>query len=311
VAFTAVEYFPVSQSVHTAAPVDVLYFPATQSAHVPPFGPVEPALQVQLVKAALPASELEADGQARHVELASAPTVVEYVPDPQSVHTADPVNVLYFPATHAVHVPPFGPVEPALQVQFVKAWLPVGELEADGQATHVELASAATAVEYFPVSQSVHTDAPVDAEYVPAAQSSHATDPVDALYFPATQSVHVPPSGPVEPALQVQLVKAALPAGELEADGQALHVAAFAPAEYVPAVQSLHSSDPVDALYFPARQSVHVPPFGPVEPALQVQLVKAGLPSGELVSADGQVTHVEIASAPTASEYVPAPQFVH
>ncbi len=39
----------------------------------------------------------------------------------QSVHGADPVNVLYFPATHAVHP---GPDEPALQVQVVKAPLP-------------------------------------------------------------------------------------------------------------------------------------------------------------------------------------------
>ncbi len=140
------------------------------------------------------------------------------------------------------------------------------------------------------------------------------TGPVDALYFPTAHAVHVPPSGPVEPALQVQLVKAALPAGELEADGQATHVELaifFTSVEYLPVPQSVHTADPGNALYFPATQSAHVPPFGPVEPALQVQLVKAGLPSGELVSADGQVTHVEIASAPTASEYVPAPQFVH
>jgi hypothetical protein len=39
-------------------------------------------------------------------------------------------------------------------------------------------------------------------------------------------SAHGPPSGPVDPALQVQLVKAALPAGELEFDGQGVHDAA-------------------------------------------------------------------------------------
>ncbi len=54
--------------------------------------PVDPALQVQLV------------GQALHVELAEAPTAVEYVPAAQSVHVAFPVNVLYLPATHAMHV---------------------------------------------------------------------------------------------------------------------------------------------------------------------------------------------------------------
>jgi hypothetical protein len=52
---------------------------------------------------------LEFDGQARHVELLEAPTVVEYAPAPQSVHTADPFVTLYFPATHAVHAPPSGP----------------------------------------------------------------------------------------------------------------------------------------------------------------------------------------------------------
>jgi hypothetical protein len=40
-------------------------------------------LQVQLVKAALPAGELEFDGQALHVELAEAPAA--YLPDPQLV----------------------------------------------------------------------------------------------------------------------------------------------------------------------------------------------------------------------------------
>ena len=77
----------------------------------------------------LPAGELEFDGQALQFELAEAPTAVEYVPVPQSVHAADPVNVLYFPAAHAMHVPPAGPENPALQVQFVKEVLPTGALE--------------------------------------------------------------------------------------------------------------------------------------------------------------------------------------
>ena len=53
-----------------------------------------------------------------------------------SVHAADPVDVLYFPATHSAHGPPFGPVDPVLQVQFVKAALPAGELELVGQTVH-------------------------------------------------------------------------------------------------------------------------------------------------------------------------------
>ena len=119
----------VGQAMQLADPVDVLYFPATHAVHVPPAGPEDPVLQVQLVKAALPTGELEFDGQVRHVELAEAPILVEYVPVPQFVHRPDPVNALYFPATHAEHVPPSGPAEPALQVQFVKEVLPTGALE--------------------------------------------------------------------------------------------------------------------------------------------------------------------------------------
>ncbi len=69
----------------------------------------------QLVTFALPGGELwESDGQATHVELAEAPTEVEYLPATQSVQAAVPVDSLYFPATHAVHVPPSGPVRQSL-----------------------------------------------------------------------------------------------------------------------------------------------------------------------------------------------------
>ena len=80
----------------------------------------------------------------------------------------------------------------------------------------------------------MHRTAPVAAEYVPARQSVHSADPVDTLYFPAAHAVHVSPTGPVDPALQVQFVKAALPAGELEFDGQVIQ---FEIAEAPPAVQ--------------------------------------------------------------------------
>ena len=113
--------------MHAADPVDALYLSASHAVHGPPFGPVAPALQLQFVKASLPAGELEFDGQ--------------------SEHATDPVDALYFPATHAVQVPPRGPVDPALQVQFVKDALPAGELAFDGQALQVELAEAPTAVE--------------------------------------------------------------------------------------------------------------------------------------------------------------------
>jgi hypothetical protein len=84
---------------------------------------VYPALQVQFVKAALPAGETELDGQA--------------------LHRPDPVTVLYFPATHATHGPPAGPENPALHVQFAKEFFKValsaGELEFVGQVVHVEV----------------------------------------------------------------------------------------------------------------------------------------------------------------------------
>jgi hypothetical protein len=133
-------------------------------------------LQVHFVKFGLPAGDIVFDRQAMHVEFTEAPTAVEYVPIPQSVHdasadppvsarylpapqavhAADPVDALYFPATHAVQAPPAGPLHPALQVQLVKAVLPAGEMVFDGQAMHVEFAEAPTAVEYVPVPQSVH-----------------------------------------------------------------------------------------------------------------------------------------------------------
>ncbi len=75
-----------------AMAADDLYFPATHAVHVPPSGPVHPALQVQFVRAALPAGEVEFDGQAMHVEVDVAPTPVEYVPCPQTVVTRQTAN---------------------------------------------------------------------------------------------------------------------------------------------------------------------------------------------------------------------------
>ena len=99
------------------------------------------------------------------------------------------------------------------EAQVVKAELPAGELEFDGQ-------------------------------------SLHKADPADALYFPATHAVQIPPSGPVDPVLQVQFFKAALPAGDLAFDGQPLHV---------PAPQSVQLPLLAADLYLPSTHAVHVP----------------------------------------------------
>ncbi len=57
---------------------------------------------MQLIEVELPAGEVELDGQVIHVELAEAPTAVEYVPAPQSVQTAEvAVTDWYCPAAHA------------------------------------------------------------------------------------------------------------------------------------------------------------------------------------------------------------------
>jgi hypothetical protein len=251
----------------------------------PPSGPVDPALQVQFAKASLPGGEFEFDGQRMHVEPVVAFTDVEYVPATQFVHAADPAVNLYFPATHAAHGPPFGPVHPELQAHQEIESDPKPVIEFDGQTLHVvELAAV---------------------EYVPDPQFVHASDPVKDLYFPATHAAHGPPFGPVHPELQVlQFVKAELPAGELEFDVQLLHVElAEAPTavEYVPAPQFVHAADPVDDLYFPATQAEHGPAFAPVDPALQVQFVKAELPASEL-EFDGQSLHVMLDETPTAVE---------
>jgi hypothetical protein len=109
----AVEYFPAPQSVHveaTDAPTVVEYFPAPQATHGPPPGPVNPRLQRQAEMAVCPVADVTVfAGQAVHVEAAMAPTAAEYVLRLQSMHAADPVAILYFPAMQAVQVPPLGP----------------------------------------------------------------------------------------------------------------------------------------------------------------------------------------------------------
>ena len=86
------------QSVHTALPMIDLYLPAAHAEHAPPSGPVNPTLQV-----------LQADSSV-------APVVVVNFANAQSVHAAEPLAILYFPATHAVHGPLFVLVNPGLQL---------------------------------------------------------------------------------------------------------------------------------------------------------------------------------------------------
>lgn len=57
------------------------------------------------------------------------PEIAEYLMASQSVHTINPVTVLYLPFAHATHAAPSAPVCPSLQVQLVWAQLPAGELD--------------------------------------------------------------------------------------------------------------------------------------------------------------------------------------
>jgi hypothetical protein len=67
-------------------------------------------LHEQELRAVLASGELEPAGHARQLAASVAPSVAEYVATAQSVQIALPVTLLYFPATHTVHVPPSGPV---------------------------------------------------------------------------------------------------------------------------------------------------------------------------------------------------------
>ena len=61
------------------------------------------------------------------------------LPEGQLLHDPAPDTALYVPATHAVHVPPFGPVKPALHVQSEEASLPAGEDDPAGHRSKTML----------------------------------------------------------------------------------------------------------------------------------------------------------------------------
>jgi hypothetical protein len=120
------------------------------------------------------------------------------------VQSTLPVTALYFPATHAAHGPPLGPVYPALHVQFVDTV----------QALH---------------------EAPVFSEHV-----MHAAVPDTFLNFPAWHATHRPPFGPVYPGLHEQLLSLLLFAGEFEFAGHNVHAAILAVSLYVPTAHTAH-----------------------------------------------------------------------
>jgi hypothetical protein len=88
----------------------------------------------------------------------------------QMLQSADPVTFLYVPGTHCTQAAPSGPTCPVLHVQFVNNALPVR------------------------------------AVFVCHGQPVHACGPSQSLYVPRAHSAHGPPSGPVNPGTQEQIV---------------------------------------------------------------------------------------------------------
>jgi len=292
-----VEYVPAKQSVHAALPVLILNLPATQIAHEPPSGPVNPALQVQAATAELATDELELVGQVMHVEEIVAPVLVEYVPAPQSVHTALPLVVLYFPATQPVHVPPSGPVNPALQgmdTQAVFDELPLEEVVPAGQVMH---ALAPTIDEYAPARQFVQTFTLVAAatpEYLPTEHPEQALVPVAIVYVPARQfeQAAAPTTPEYFPIAQyeqetVLANPANLPTAQFV---QTFTLVAPVALENFPDIHPVQEGLPIATEYFPGSQSTQFPgvPYEPIaqpalthtlEPAIDVFPVSQGIQS--------------------------------
>ena len=80
-------------------------------------------------------------------------------------------------------------------------------------------------------------------------QAVQLPDPIAVLYVFAWQIVQLPPSGPVNPSLQMQVLNAMEPLGDCELAGQAVQLA-----------------DPVTLLYVFSSQMAQISPFAPVNP---------------------------------------------
>ena len=114
---------------------------------------------------------------------------------------------MYVPAVQLVQDPPTGPIkplDPLLHVQSLRASLPDGDDDWEGQLKHM-----------------LDVVAPEVVEYVPPAQRVQDAGPGELLYVPAMHISQGPPSGPDEPALQVQAVEPGLPDGEFDLAGHA------------------------------------------------------------------------------------------
>jgi len=90
-------------ALHSVFPVSILYVPSKHGVHVPPSGPLDPALHVHVVFDSLATGGYEFGGHRKHSP--GAYTDIEYLPAPQYEHSADPRLSLNFPATHGSQSP--------------------------------------------------------------------------------------------------------------------------------------------------------------------------------------------------------------
>ena len=121
------------------------------------------------------------------------------MPTSQSTYAVDPASALYLPTAHSVHVLPFVPVYPALQVHAATDELCAGELESWGHASHTSVNvyvpaphSAQGGGPMKPALQ-VHADTPVlpaGADAPLPGQELQAAEPCTFLYLPAAHGSH-------------------------------------------------------------------------------------------------------------------------
>ena len=183
------EYVPVGHKTHVfglVAPTAPEYAPAGHGTHVfELFAPVAPEYvpATQLRHALAPAAEYFPAGHKIHTAEELAPAVPEYCPDRQLTHAPVPVTVLYCPAGHAVHGPPFGPVYPASHTQLVSSPLFAGAREFTGHRLQFALPSG----DHWPSGHGRHvslTVAPKFSEYSPTEQLEHAERPSWLFHVP-------------------------------------------------------------------------------------------------------------------------------
>jgi len=162
-------------------------------------------------------------------------------------HEDGPVRILKVPLLQGEQFVPSFPVNPGLQVQFVKALLASDEFDAAGQFMHTSK-PAATTTEYFPDMHARHTSelAPAITRYFPDTQLIHTSEAAASVleYLPATQFMHTSEAAP-------NIVEY-LPFAQLT------HVSesAATTVENLPAIQLSQTSEvaPAEIKYFPAMQ---------------------------------------------------------